>query len=65
MRESHIARKEEGRLGKYNDCISICHKIDDPEKKSKCMNGCENAFPNKKDGTELPNNFPDLRNYAN
>ena len=57
--------KRGGAWGKYNDFTSICNQIGDTKKKTTCIKGCENAFPNNKDGSELPNNFPDLRNYTN
>ena len=57
--------KRGGAWGKYSDCANICNAIVDPDQKAKCMRGCENAFPNEKDGTELPKSFPDLRNYDN
>ena len=63
MRESHIARKGGGAWGKYSDCANICNAIDDPNQKAKCMRGCENAFPNEKDGTELSNSFPEKDHY--
>ena len=57
--------KRGGAWGRYNDCTNSCNQIGDPEKKTTCMKGCERAFPNNKDGNELPNNYPDLRNYTN
>lgn len=55
--------KRGGAWGKYNDCIKICSELPDGHKKEMCIRGCESAFPSKKDGSELSNNFPDARNY--
>jgi hypothetical protein len=55
--------KRGGAWGKYNDCTKICDELPAGEKKSMCYKGCQSAFPSKKDGSELPNNFPDARNY--
>ena len=55
--------KRGGAWGRYKDCTNICDNIDNPDKKEMCIRGCQSAFPSKTDGSELPNNYPDARNY--
>lgn len=55
--------KKGGAWGKYAACMKICDNIANPDKKEMCISGCQSAFPSTKDGSELPNNYPDAHNY--
>jgi hypothetical protein len=56
--------KRGGAFGKKKDCLAICDQIKDNDKKNVCLSACDAAFgAGEKDGSEISNNFPDLRNY--